>query len=183
MSLVVQRSGPADRSRILGLLMAARGDGLSADARARAGFVQGNLDDCALARFQSDLGVYVALDDSRLAGTAVVLRPGYAPSGPPAATMAEVAAAYPEVADRLFLYGPAAVAPPFRGRGVLTALLKEICTDLADRFDMGSAFVDGENLKSLAVHRHYGMDELSFFEIKARKYHVFTFPLTLFQDS
>ena len=54
MAIGVRRSGPADRAGILAMMVAARGDGWTAEERAERGFVQGRMDDGVLARFEVD---------------------------------------------------------------------------------------------------------------------------------
>jgi GNAT superfamily N-acetyltransferase len=151
----------------------ARGQGLSDEQRAKRGFVQGVMDDATLIRVESGTGVFVAVEDGRLAGFAMTARPGMVQSGPPLLAVQAAQAAAGNC--RLFMYGPAAVDPHFQGRGVLTSLLKTLCAVLRDDFDLGIAFVEDANQKSLAVHRHYGMTEVPGFTFEKRKYHVFTF--------
>lgn len=170
----VRLSEPSDRPAILELLSGARGDDLTSAERAERGFVQGSMDDEMLTRFQAGTGVFVAEEASRLVGVAVTFEPGAVAKGPPkqAADAARTALGQH---SRFFLYGPAAVAPGFQQRGVLSAMLTTLSTELADRFDVGVAFVETENAKSLAVHRHYGMTELTSFEYNNRDYRVFSF--------
>lgn len=173
MTIEVRRSGPDDRAAILRLMEASRGDGLSPQERAERGFVQGTMDRDVLARFEAGTGVFLAEEGDRLAGFAMTSEALDPPDGPPRRTAEAARAA---VGDRrLFLYGPAAVDPRFQGRGVLTLLLRGLCEQLRDRFDLGVAFVEDANRKSLAVHRHYGMNEVPGFSLGERRYHVFTF--------
>lgn len=174
MTITVRRSGPADRAAILSLMDAARGEELSAAQRAERGFVQGTVDEQLLARFQGDLGVFVAEDGDVLAGFAMTTDPDVVTGGPPARTVA-TARENLAVSTRFFLYGPAAVDRRFQGRGVLTMLLAGLSRELADRFDRGVAFVEAANEKSLAVHRHYGMSEIGRFDHRDRDYRVFAF--------
>jgi GNAT superfamily N-acetyltransferase len=173
MTIGVRRSEQNDRAAILRLMAAARGDGLSPQERAERGFVQGTMDEAVLARFEAGTGVFLAEEDGRLAGFAMTSDTVAVPDGPPRRA---VEAARAVVGDRrIFLYGPAAVDPDFQGRGVLSLLLRYLSEQLGDRFDLGVAFVEDANRKSLAVHRHYGMSEVPGFSIGERAYHVFTF--------
>lgn len=178
MTITVRRSGPQDREAILALMAASRGDGLSAEERAERGFVQGRMDEDVLTRFQEGTGVFVAEDDGDLAGFAMTSEPGAVTSGPPRLAVNAVGEGH----GRLFLYGPAAVDPRFQGRGVLTKLLAALSRALRDRFDLGVAFVEAANAKSLAVHRHYGMAEAATFVFEDRDYFVFTFAPAEFAD-
>lgn len=179
MTFRIRLSGPADRAAILELLASARGDGLSEAEKAEQGFVQGNMDEALLARFQAGTGVFVAEEDSEPAGVAVTSEPGAVNGGPPKRA-ADVALDALGAPTRLFLYGPAAVDRRFQGRGVLTMLLVELSRRLSGRFEQGIAFVETANIKSLAVHRHYGMSELGRFEHRQREYVVFNFAPTAF---
>jgi L-amino acid N-acyltransferase YncA len=167
-------SGPADRTAILALLAAARGDELSEAERAERGFVQGRMDAALLARFQEGTGVFVAEEDGVLAGFAMTSEPGTVTAGPPGRT-ADLARQHLGASVSLFLYGPAAVDGRFQGRGILSRLLGELSRALGDRFDRGVAFVETANAKSLAVHRHYGMTELARFVYDGRDYVVLAF--------
>ncbi|NKR61831.1 GNAT family N-acetyltransferase [Rhodococcus hoagii] len=177
MTITVRRSGPQDREAILALMAASRGDGLSAEERAERGFVQGRMDEDVLTRFQQGTGVFVA-EDGVLAGFAMTSEPGAVTSGPPRLAVDAVG----EGRGRLFLYGPAAVDRDYQGRGVLTKLLAALSRALRDRFDLGVAFVEAANAKSLAVHRHYGMTEAATFVFDDRDYFVFTFSPDEFAD-
>lgn len=176
MTIIFCRSGAADRSAVLALLAEARGDDLNAAERARRGFVQGQMDESILARFQTGSGVFVARDGETLAGVAMTSLPGMVDGGPPGRMVEEVTLARPDVPrERLFLYGPLAVDRRYQGRGLLTRLLIHACGELAEGFELGAAFVENSNQKSLAIHRHYPMDESAQFTINDRAYTVFTF--------
>ncbi|WP_181762994.1 GNAT family N-acetyltransferase [Rhodococcus spelaei] len=162
-------------------MQASRGDDLSPEERAERGFVQGVMDESTLTRLQEGSGVFVAEEDGELAGFAMSSLPGMFASGPAKETVDAVAALAP-AGTRFFLYGPVAVDPRFQGRGVMTALLTALSRDLAPDYDLGSAFVEVANAKSIAVHRHYGMDEAARFSIGEREYVVFTFDPTEFAE-
>lgn len=180
MTIDVRRSEPGDRVAILRLMETARGDGLSPQERAERGFVQGTMTEAVLARFEAGTGVFLAEEDGRLAGFAMTSDTAAVPDGPPRRTLE---AARAVVGDRrIFLYGPAAVDPDFQGRGVLSLLLRNLSERLVGGFDLGVAFVEDANRKSLAVHRHYGMSEVPGFSIGERIYHVFTFEPAQFTD-
>lgn len=176
MAITFCRSGSADRAAVLELLAEARGDDLSDTERARQGFVQGQMDASILARFQAGSGVFVARDGNTLAGVAMTSLPGMVDGGPPGQTVAAVAEARPDVPrNRFFLYGPLAVDRRYQGQGLLTRLLIHVCGTLQSRFELGAAFVELANQKSLAIHRHYPMIESAGFSVKNRTYAVFTF--------
>ncbi|MGB8404434.1 MAG: GNAT family N-acetyltransferase [Mycobacterium sp.] len=182
MTISVRRSGSADIGAIMALMGRSRGDALSPAQRAEQGFVQGSMNAEMLTRFQQGTGVFLAEEDIRLAGFAMTSRADTAPGGPPKLAADAAKRALGEQ-QRMFMYGPAAVAPEFQGRGVLTTLLTYLSRELRDRFDVGVAFVEDANQKSLAVHRHYGMTEVPGFRYQDRDYHVLVFPLELFTSS
>lgn len=132
-----------------------------------------------LSRFQAGTGVFIAEEGDELAGFAMTSEPGEAQGGPARAAIDAVRATPDGDAERLFLYGPAAVDARFQGRSVLTMLLAAFSRELEGRFDRGVAFVELANRKSLAVHRHYGMAESTRFRYDERDYAVFTFAPTL----
>lgn len=173
MTIEVRRSGSGDRAAILNLMETARGKDLSPEQRAERGFVQGVMDEDQLNRFESGTGIFIAEEDNRLAGFAMTADPDAVQDGPPALAVAATRAAVG--AQRLFMYGPAAVDPQFQGRGVLTTLLSALSSHLRDEYDLGVAFVEDANRRSLDVHRHYGMAEVPGFSYEGRIYHVFTF--------
>jgi GNAT superfamily N-acetyltransferase len=173
MTIEVRRSDADDRAAILNLMEQARGTGLSDEERAQRGFVQGVMDEAALIGFESGTGIFVAVEDGRLAGFAMTAHPSTVQEGPP---LLAVQSAQSTAGDqRLFMYGPAAVDPGFQGRGVLTSLLRALSAALRADFDLGVAFVEEANHRSLQVHRHYGMVEVPGFSFQGRNYHVFTF--------
>lgn len=182
MTIEVSRSSPDDRDSILGLMELARGADLSPEERAQRGFVQGVMDEAALARFEAGTGIFVAREEGHLAGFAMTSSPDAVQIGPP--RLAVDAARAATVDKRLFMYGPAAVDPKFQGRGVLTSLLRGLSGSLRYEFDLGVAFVEDANRRSLEVHRHYGMVEIPGFTFDSRSYHVFTFdPVRLSERS
>jgi GNAT superfamily N-acetyltransferase len=185
MAINVRRSRPEDHASILALMDEARGVGLSDEERARRGFVQGQLTEDLLARFQDGPGIFVADAGGELAGFAITSEPGGLPPQHPAAA---AVAAVTKAADgrdlgRLFLYGPVAVDARFQGRGLLTQLLTALSRALKDDFDLAVAFVELANARSLAVHRHYGMTEAAHFEVGGRTYAAFTFAPTAFAQA
>lgn len=176
MTIEFSRSETAHRDAILALLAEARGDDLNDAERGRQGFVQGQMDESILARFQAGSGVFVAYEGQTLAGVAMTSLPGMVEHGPPGQTAVAVAQAHPDVArDRTFVYGPLAIDRRYQGQGLLTRMLIDVCDALGDDFDLGAAFVETANQKSLAIHRHYPMVESAHFTINDRVYAVFTF--------
>lgn len=175
MPITIDRSNADDRHAILKLMDASRGEHLNDEARARQGFVQGRMDEALLARFQAELGVFVIRDGPVLAGFAMASR-AIAAGNELAAETAEIAVQATGVSlDRIYLHGPVAIDRRYQGQGLLTRLLRRVCGELRDQFEVGTLFVEYANHRSLAIHRHYPMDEVAGFESNHRRYAIFTF--------
>lgn len=176
MSVTLHRAGADDRPAILRLMDEARGEHLNDEERAQQGFVQGQMDESTLARIQAGPGVFVACDGPILAGFAMTSTASAAGSGLAVETAKVAAKVVPELSlDKIFLYGPVVVDRRYQGQGLLTRLLVHVCIELRAQFSLGALFIDRANQKSLAIHRHYPMDERASFEFKKRSYVVFTF--------
>ncbi|MEU3983396.1 GNAT family N-acetyltransferase [Streptomyces sp. NPDC026672] len=182
MTIDVRRSRPDDHPAILSLMDRARGEGLNDEERARRGFVQGSMSGELLDRFARDPGIFVADEAGELAGFAMTSEPGLLPPEHPASAAVRAVTATTEGHDpgRLFLYGPVAVDERFQGRGVLTKLLTGLSHALESTYDLGVAFVETTNERSLTVHRHYGMTETPPFDTVGRTYVAFSFPPAAF---
>lgn len=177
MSIIIDRSSAEDRTAILALMDKAHGKHLTDEERAQQGFIQGQMDEPTLARIQLGTGVFVVRDGSTLAGFAMTSTARIAAKNGLVVEMVKtVTQAVPEwQLDKIFLYGPVAVDRRYQGQGLLTRLLIYVCTAFREQFALGALFVDNANQKSLAIHRHYPMDERANFEFKNRSYVIFTF--------
>lgn len=114
------------------------------------------MDEVVLERLERGPGIFVAEVDGRLAGFAMTSEPAQAShNGPAVKCPGIMAEKSPD--QRLFLYGPTAVSLDYQGRGILRRLLTELSVHLEADFDLGVAFVDEVNHKSMAVHQHFGM--------------------------
>jgi hypothetical protein len=79
---------------------------------------------------------------------------------------------------RRFVYGPVCVARDARGSGVLQALFAGLLAEVTGRYDLGLAFADEANPRSLQAHvRKLGMQVLRSFEFDGRSYHLLAFPV------
>lgn len=146
MSITITRSGAADRPAILQLVSEARGDDLSNEERAEQGFIQGNIDESLIARFQAGSGVFVARKGSDLVGFAMTSLPGAVSNGPPAFSITATRDALPEIPKaELFLYGPATVGRKYQGHGIMTQLLTHVCMEMRQQYKLGIAFVEQAN--------------------------------------
>jgi GNAT superfamily N-acetyltransferase len=181
MGFSVAKATYQDMPAIAALLRAARGDGLSDQERAERGFIQGQLSDRILRRFQQGTGIFVAVHDdeqngAELAGAALTADPALlADAEGPVAGM--IATARTAGLTDFALYGPVAVDPRYQGRGVLRMLIDGVRKSLSAGYSDAVLFVELANEKSLAVHRHLGMRELGGFTAAGRDYLTFSFPL------
>ncbi|MRT05036.1 GNAT family N-acetyltransferase [Ewingella americana] len=169
------KSGHADAQAILQILSESKGENLTPEQRASEGFTQGNMDESLLKTFQDGVGVFICKEQGEIAGVAMTSLGKQAKQGVAQATYNAVVSNGKVPAEQIFLYGPVSVRWEFRGKGILTQLLVHICETLQHRFALGVAFVDKENQKSLAIHRHYPMTEFDTISLNRREYVIFTF--------
>lgn len=172
MTITFRLASPSDRTGVLAVLAASRGEGLSPKERAEQGFVQGVFTEETLARVEAGPGVVVGVDAS---GTvvAVAMTMTQTPAGGPPASLGLYLRRH-HGDKRWAMYGPVAVAPSHRGRGLMRPLLTEVSRAL-DGYDLAAGFIDADNAKSLAVHRALGMAVDGEFTVNARRFAVVTF--------
>ena len=175
----IEKSVAADIPEILGILNASKGENLTAKQREEEGFTQGLMDEAMLEKFQAGSGVFVSREAGErgqcIAGVAMTSPGGLAKHGVALKAFQTVLESGKTTAEKIFLHGPVSVKREFRGQGILTQLLLQICRELRAEFCLGAAFVDKENHKSLQIHRHYPMEEAGEFELNGRQYVIFTF--------
>ena len=82
-------------------------------------------------------------------------------------------------ADNSFIYGPACIAPAFRGRGVLPALTNAIKARYADSREFGVCFIDTRNLRSLAAHER----KLGFARLATLPFAEVTYAMLAFETA
>ena len=175
-SLKISRSTEKDNIKILTLLEEAKNSNLTLEERSKQGFIQGEIDATLLAKFQNGLGVYIAKIDDELAGVAFMSKVGITNEGPIVEAVNTVLNMYKELsAQDIFQYGPVAVNPDFKGKGILTQMLLYICSTVGKDFKKGLAFVDEDNHLSLAIHRRYFEKESTTFLYQKKKYYAFLF--------
>lgn len=169
-SRVVRSVEPADYPWVVDLIDRHRGEGMSAQERARRGFVQGHWDVAQLQRLSSGPGFLLAEVDGTRAGALLTSAPGAARRGPAGRTneLAQQALG----AASFFLYGPVVVDDMFRGQGVLRALADELFARMTGRYDVAVAFIEAVNQASMAVHDRLGFRVFDSFAIGDREYHA-----------
>lgn len=172
MTITFRLSSPGDRAGVLAVLAASRGEGLSAQERAQQGFVQGSFTEEMLARVEAGSGVVVGVDDSG-AVVAVAMTMTQTPAGGPPASLGLYMRRH-HGDKRWAMYGPVAIAPSHRGRGLMRPLLAEVSRRL-DGYELAAGFIDADNAKSMAVHTAVGMTVDGYFTVNARRFAVVTF--------
>lgn len=130
MAITIERSNANDHRAILKLMDESRGEHLSAEERARQGFVQGHMDEALLIRIQAELGVFVARDGSTLAGFVVASKASTAGNALATKTANIAAQASGIPLDKIYLHGPVAIDRRYQGQGLLTQLLVYVCSEL-----------------------------------------------------
>lgn len=79
-------------------------------------------------------------------------------------------------ASRVFIYGPVCIDRPYRGQGLLRGLYDMLQREAAGRYDIGVAFVAGDNPHSLRVHLDgLGMAHVGEFAFSEKRYHILAF--------
>ncbi|MCX5405512.1 GNAT family N-acetyltransferase [Streptomyces sp. NBC_00335] len=169
----------ADAPAMAGLFAANHHDALSAEERARQGFVQGALDEDALRAMAVGGGLLVADDGGAIAGLLGLVRAESVP-GPPPPVRALLGAkdellwrGRPLGAARWLLYGPVVVAAAYRGRGIARGLFDAGLKAASGRAEVMVAFIEMSNRASWTVHVDgLGMTPLGEFELGDRVYGV-----------
>lgn len=175
-SLKISRSTENDQVAILNLLEKSKGTNLNNEEQSKQGFVQGVMTKSLLTKFQNDLGVYTIKDEKDIVAVVFTSKPGITKGGPIVEALNLILKEHKDLsANDIFQYGPVAIEPNFKGRGLLTQMLLYICRNIGSDFKHGLAFVDAENKLSLTIHRHYFTRETTTFCYNDRKYYVFLF--------
>ena len=134
-----------------------------------------------LYRIHGELGIFVALQDTRLIGYLMAESLEHAARSPLIAYMLkrlkdmahEGAALF---SSRLFVYGPVCVERQFRGRGILEGLFEVMKKRLRDNYDAGIAFVSERNPRSLQAHTgKLGMRVIDEFEFEGGRFKTLCF--------
>lgn len=174
MTIELRMSGPEDRRQIIDMMDEARGENLTEEQRAERGWVQGRMNDELLAEFEAGTGVIVAEDttNGRVAAFCVTSRPQVGDPGARGALVGHMESAHPDA--RWAMYGPVVIDPDCQGRGLMRRLLTRMA-DVLTGYDLGAAFVDTGNSRSMQVHRHYPFTEDGTYEFEGREIMVFTF--------
>lgn len=172
MTITFRISSPSDRAGVLAVLAASRGEGLSPQERAEQGFVQGAFTEETLARVEAGPGVVIGVDAAGAVVAVAMTMTQTLAGGPPASLALYMRRHHGD--KRWAMYGPVAVAPSHRGRGLMRPLLTEVSRRLAG-YELAAGFIDADNAKSMAVHEALGMTVDGEFTVNARRFTVVTF--------
>lgn len=172
MTITFRISSPSDRAGVLAVLAASRGEGLSPQERAEQGFVQGAFTEETLARVEAGPGVVIGVDAAGAVVAVAMTMTQTLAGGPPASLALYMRRHHDD--KRWAMYGPVAVAPSHRGRGLMRPLLTEVSRRLAG-YELAAGFIDADNAKSMAVHEALGMTVDGEFTVNARRFTVVTF--------
>ncbi|MFJ6418921.1 hypothetical protein [Paeniglutamicibacter sp. NPDC091659] len=87
----------------------------------------------------------------------------------------QAAEAFP--GSRVFMSGPVAISERFQGLGLYRKMTSARDAAVPDTYQCAVQFVDMSNVKSLDVHRHMGMTELSQFDVNGSQFIPFAYPV------
>jgi hypothetical protein len=181
-SIEYRRAKPEDYPAILDLQSANFIANLS-DAERKQGFLSAQFTPQQTAQIAEDLGIMVAVVDSRVGGFLCAFRKEFDTGSPVIATMLESYDRFsfqgkPLSSLSTYIYGPVCIEREFRGRGLLRGLYEAQKKDLAGQFDIGVAFVSRNNPHSLRAHVHgLGMTEAGDFAVNDNVYVTLGFRL------
>ena len=176
----IRRAIPDDYPGICELAAANYEQNLSPTDR-QQGFISAKYTLQQIANIASDLGIIVARDNNRVVGFACASRLN-ADDQP--SIVKNMIAEFDRIgfqgrplADyKIFLYGPACLGLAYRGRGLLRELYQGVKRAVTGKYDLGSAFVDEDNPRSLKAHaKSLGMSEVGRFTHDERSYRMLVF--------
>ena len=140
------------------------------------GFVTTELAAADLVRLSEARAMWVAHLDAQVAAYACAVEWDFWAGGRFFDAVAELLPLGAVTWDNSFLYGPTCIDAPFRGRGILPALVEHVKARYAPTREFGVCFVDARNLRSLAAHeRKLGFARRAQLPFDDVIYHVLTF--------
>ena len=131
----------------------------------------------------SELGIFVAIENAHLAGYIIAQTMDFALQSPLITTMvrrfpAVIYRSRPLSGFKTFIYGPVCIDRQSRGQGILEGLFNVMLKTLHGQFDVGVAFVSERNPRSLHAHRDkLGMKPVDEFKFNGQKYWTLVFGL------
>jgi len=129
----------------------------------------------------SDLGIFVAVQDKTVIGYLMAESVDFAVGSPLIAHMLNRLKEFTFdsvtlASCKLFVYGPVCIDEQYRGQKILDGLFKIMLKTLQGHHDAGIAFVSAQNLRSFNAHKiKLGMRIADEFEFNGRKYWTLVF--------
>ncbi len=181
-SIAYRRARPEDYAGILRLQAANYVGNLSQEELSQ-GFLSAEFTHAQVDEMAQDLGITVAVNDSEIAGYLCAFRNEFNHGSPVLAKMFEsYARVYfeqrPLISYSSYCYGPVCISRQYRGQGLLRGLYEAQTHDLAERYEIGVAFVARNNPHSLQAHvAGLGMTEVGEFAVNRQTYVILAFRL------
>ncbi len=136
-----------------------------------------------LYKINSDLGIFVAVQDKTFIGYLMAQSVDFAVESPLIAHMLNRLKEFtfdsvPLASRKLFYYGPVCIDEQYRGHKILDGLFNIMLKILQGHRDAGVAFVSVQNLRSFNAHKiKLGMRIADEFEFNGQKYWTLVFAL------
>jgi hypothetical protein len=175
-----RKAAPPDFEGILrlqhqNLLTTLQGEDLS------QGFLSIELTREQLHKINSELGIFVALQNKEVIGYLMAESIEFAVGSPLIAHLLKrlkdsLFEDIPLSSCSLFIYGPVCIDKQHRGYGILERLSSIMLHTLKGQYDVGIAFVSEQNPRSLHAHQvKLGMQMVDEFEFNGQRYRTLAF--------
>lgn len=177
----VRQATAADFDAILALQAANTPERLGKEAAAQQGYIVSQMDKAQLQRINERLGIFIAERDGRMLGFVCLQTIDSRPRPPMVDALLQVTEnvsfeGRPLAGRNSFLYGPICLDAAARGQGLARRLFEVVRQRMHDRFEVGLAFIAGDNPHSLAVHvRGLGMTDVASFDVDGKPYRLIAF--------
>lgn len=178
-TIEITKATAADIESIISILNDAKGENLSLEEREKEGFLQGNFTEEFVSRSILTTGFFLAKDGGSIAGLCgTFVEKDVRGDNPTEAAFQFVLKNDLSLKkEDIVTYGPIVVRKDYHGRGIFNLLINRIIEELKPKYQIALSFVDDNNHKSLAVHRHYHIREAGVFIFQNKKYHAFCIDL------
>ena len=135
-----------------------------------------------LHRINSELGIFVAVQDKSVIGYLMAETAEFAVGSPLIAHMLKrlknIVIDDIDLSCCFFVYGPVCIDRGYRGRGILEGLFGIMKEALSADYDFGVAFVSHQNHRSLKAHTaKLGVRVIDEFEFGGERYYTLAFRL------
>lgn len=181
-NFIIRQATWADYLAIIELQNANKQDNLTEEVMKQGGFVSSSFTEESLDKVNNALGVWVAISATGLAGFACMSRTYPVPDHDTVKAMIDI---FPQQRfngktldqHNVFIYGPVCIDVNSRGKGLLKQLLVKIKNEARKSdYDVGVAFIDSRNKRSLEAHeKGLGMTVLGSFDSNKQSFHLVVF--------